>query len=193
LSLLYDRQDDEARAIASMKKAIAISTERHGADHYMTGYYQDALASLYLKANDLRSAEEASRSSLAVFSRALPSQQHLYVASARWTLGEILLRRGLPADAEAEFRASSDINAALTGPRSWRTARSSASLGWALIKDGKVAEGEPILVSARAQLLATVGPNDAATEEATARLVDYYRSRHRDAEADQAQRPGAKP
>jgi tetratricopeptide (TPR) repeat protein len=188
LSLLYDRQDDEARATEAMKKAIAISTKRHGADHYMTGYYRDALASLYLKANDLRSAEEASRSSLAVFSRALPSQQHLYVASARWTLGEILLRRGLPADAEAEFRASADINTALTGADSWRTARSTASLGWALIKDGKVAEGEPILVAARARLLATVGPHDVATQEATARLVDYYRSRHRDAEAEQVLR-----
>jgi len=193
LSLLYDRQDDETRAIEAMKKAIAISTKRHGAEHYMTGYYQDALASLYLKANDLRSAEEASRSSLAVFSRTLPSQQHLYVASARWTLGEILLRRGLPADAQAEFRASADINAALTGPDSWRTARSSASLGWALIKDDKVAEGEPILVAARARLLATVGPHDAATQEATARLFDYYRSRHRDAEADQLLRRAGKP
>jgi eukaryotic-like serine/threonine-protein kinase len=185
LSLLYDRQDDEARAIEAMKKAIAISTKRHGADHLMTGYYRDALASLYLKANDLPSAEEESRSSLAVFSRALASQQHLYVASARWTLGEILLRRGLTADAETEFRASAEINTALTGADSWRTARSSASLGWALITDGKVAEGEPILVAARARLLATVGPHDDATREATARLVEYYRSRHRDAEAVQ--------
>ena len=128
-----------------------------------------------------------------MFSRTLPSQQHLYVASARWTLGEILLRRGLPADAEAEFRASADINTALTGADSWRTARSTASLGWALIKDGKVAEGEPILVAARARLLATVGPHDPATHEATGRLVDYYRSRHRDAEAEQLLRGANKP
>jgi len=94
---------------------------------------------------------------------------------------------------QAEFRASADINAALTGPDSWRTARSSASLGWALIKDDKVAEGEPILVAARARLLATVGPHDAATQEATARLFDYYRSRHRDAEADQLLRRAGKP
>jgi tetratricopeptide (TPR) repeat protein len=192
LSLLYDRQNDEVRAIEAMKKAIAISTKRHGADHYMTGYYQDFLASLYLKANDLRNAEEASRSSLAVYSRALPSQ-HLYVASARWTLGEILLRRGLPADAEAEFRASADIDAALTGAESWRTARSTASLGWALTKEGKAAEGEPMLVAARARLIATLGPHDPASQEATARLVEYYRSRHRDTEAEQVLHGANKP
>jgi eukaryotic-like serine/threonine-protein kinase len=192
LSSLYDRQDDEPRAIKAILEAIAIATKRLGSNHYMTGYYLDALASLYLKENDLRAAEEVSRRSLAVFASSLPAQ-HLYVAGGRWTLGEILLRRGLPADAEAEFRASADINAALTGADSWRTARSSASLGWALIKDGKVAEGEPILVAARARLLATLGPHDGATQEATARLVDYYRSRHRDAEAEQVLRGASKP
>jgi eukaryotic-like serine/threonine-protein kinase len=192
LSSLYDRQDDEPRAIKAILEAIAIATKRLGSNHYMTGYYLDALASLYLKENDLRAAEEVSRRSLAVFASSLPAQ-HLYVAGGRWTLGEILLRRGLPADAEAEFRASADINAALTGADSWRTARSSASLGWAMIKDGKVAEGEPILVAARARLLATLGPHDGATQEATARLVDYYRSRHRDAEAEQVLRGASKP
>ena len=93
LSSLYDRQDDEPRAIKAMMEAIAIATKRLGPNHYMTGYYLDALASLYLKANDLRAAEEYSRRSLEVFAHSLPPQ-HLYVAGARWTLGEILLRRG---------------------------------------------------------------------------------------------------
>jgi eukaryotic-like serine/threonine-protein kinase len=192
LSSLYDRQDDEPRAIKAMLEAIAIATKRLGPNHYMTGYYLDALASLYLKANDLGAAEEVSRRSLEVFAHSLPPQ-HLYVAGARWTLGEILLRRGSPADAETEFRASADINTALAGSDSWRTARSTASLGWALIKDGKPAQGEPMLVAARARLLATVGAHDVATQEATARLVDYYHSRHRDAEAEQVLRGAGKP
>ncbi len=193
LSSLYDRQDDEPRAIKAILEAIAIATKRLGSNHYMTGYYLDALASLYLKENDLRAAEEVSRRSLDVFAHSSLPARHLYVASARWTLGEILLRRGLPADAEAEFRASADINAALTGADSWRTARSNASLGWALIKDGNVTEGEPTLVAARARLLGTLGAHDGATQEATARLVDYYRSRHRDAEAEQVLRGANKP
>jgi tetratricopeptide (TPR) repeat protein len=193
LSSLYDRQDDEPRAIKAMLEAIAIATKRLGANHYMTGYYLDALASLYLKENDLRSAEEVSRRSLEVLTHSSLPAQHLYVAGARWTLGEILLRRGLPADAEAEFRASADINTALTGAESWRTARSNASLGWALIKDGKVAEGETMLVAARTRLLETVGPHDAATQEATARLGEYYRIRHRDGEAEQLLRGPSKP
>jgi hypothetical protein len=138
-----------------------------------------------LKINDLRNAEEASKKSLEVFSHALASQQHLYVASARWTLGEILLRRGLPSDAAGQLRTSVDINAALSGGDSWRTARSNASLGWALIKEGKPAEGEPMLAAARARLVATLGVHDTATQEATARLVDYYRSQNRESEAEQ--------
>jgi hypothetical protein len=40
-----------------------------------------------------------------------------------------------------------------------------------------------MLVAARTQLLATVGAAHPATQLATARLAEYYRSRHRDAEA----------
>jgi hypothetical protein len=62
-----------------------------------------------------------------------------------------------------------------------------------LTKEGKAAEGEPMLVAARARLIATLGPHDPASQEATARLVEYYRSRHRDAEAEQILRGGNKP
>ena len=60
-----------------------------------------------------------------------------------------------------------------------------ASLGWALIKHDRAAEGEAMLTAARAKLLATAGARDPATQEASARLVEYYRSRHRDADAAQ--------
>jgi hypothetical protein len=112
----------------------------------------------------------------------LPSQ-HLYLASARQTLGEVLLNRGALAAAETEFRAAVDINTNLVGANHWRTARSAASLGWALIKNDKAAEGEPMLEAARSRLLSTVGAANPATQLATARLAEYYRSRHRDAEA----------
>ena len=95
------------------------------------------------------------------------------------------MRRGSLAAAEAELRAALDINTALAGPDSWRTARSAASLGWALIKRDRAAEGEAMLTAARAKLLATAGARDPATQEASARLVEYYRSHHRDADAAQ--------
>ena len=93
------------------------------------------------------------------------------------------MRRGSLAAAEAELRSSLDINTALAGADSWRTARSAASLGWVLIKRDKDAEGEPMLAAARSRLLAAVGAHHAATQEATDRLVEYYRATHRDAEA----------
>ncbi len=182
-SLLYDRKGDEARAIQSAQQAIAIETRVHGPDHFMTGYYLDALAELYWKTGELARAEDTIRQTLVVFSKSLP-EQHLYVASARQTLGEVLLSRGALAAAETELKAAVEINTNIVGADHWRTARSAASLGWALIESDRAAQGEPMLVAARTQLLATVGASHPATQLATARLVDYYRSRHRDADAD---------
>ncbi len=71
----------------------------------------------------------------------------------------------------------------LAGADSWRAGRSEASLGWTLIQRDKAAEGEPMLLAARKKLLATVGPQHPATQQATARLVEYYRAHHRDVDA----------
>jgi hypothetical protein len=95
----------------------------------------------------------------------------------------VLMRRGSLAAAETELNIALDMNAALAGPDSWRAARSEASLGWLLIARDKAAEGEPMLVAARSRLLTTVGPKHPATQQASARLVEYYRTHHRDAEA----------
>ena len=182
-SLLYDRQGDEDRAIKAIREAISIESKVHGPNHFLTGYYLDTLANLYLKTGDLARAEDTVRQSLAILAASLPGE-HLYVASARQTLGEVLMSRGALAPAETELRAAADINTALVGADHWRTARSAASLGWALIKSDEAAEGEPMLVNARARLLATVGARDPATQLATVRLAEYYRSRHRDADAN---------
>jgi hypothetical protein len=150
----------------------------------LTGYYLDALAGLYLKSNDLAAAEKFARQALAVYAQGLP-ERHLYVASTRQLLGEILVRRGDLAAAETELRAAIEINTALAGAGSWRTARSQSTLGWELILRGNAAAGEPMLVAARNRLIATVGPSHAATEWASARLAEYLKTRHRDAEAAQ--------
>jgi serine/threonine protein kinase/tetratricopeptide (TPR) repeat protein len=181
-SLLYDREGDESRAIDAIQDAIAIESKVHGREHFLTGYYLDALADLYWKTGDLARAEDTARQSLAALATSLKNE-HLYVASARQTLGEVLLSRGALGAAENELRAAVDINTNLVGADHWRTARSAASLGWALIKNDKAAEGEPMLAAARARLLSSVGPAHPATKLASARLAEYYRSRHRDAEA----------
>lgn len=182
LGVLYNREGDVPRAIASNQSALKITSDRLGAGHYMVGYYLEALAALYLKANDLPMAEADVRKALAIYGESLPAR-HLYVASARQTLGETLLRRGSLAAAEAELRAAWDMNMGLAGPDSWRTSRSQASLGWALIQRDKASEGEPMLLAARSKLMATVGLRHPATQQATAWLVDYYKAHHRDADA----------
>jgi serine/threonine protein kinase/tetratricopeptide (TPR) repeat protein len=182
LGILYDQEGDVTRAIAATQAALKITRDRRGSSYYTVGYYLDALANMFLKANDLPTAEADARQALAVYAQALPAR-HLYVASTHQVLGEVLLRRGSLAAAEAEFRTALDMNVGLAGPASWRVARSEASLGWALIARDKAVEGEPMLLAARSKLLATVGSQHPATQQTTARLVEYSRAHHRDAEA----------
>jgi eukaryotic-like serine/threonine-protein kinase len=182
LGVLYDREGDTPRAIEATETALKITRDRLGSNHYLSGYYLDSLANLFLKTGDLPTAEADAREALAVYAQALPAR-HLYVASTHQLLGEVLLRRGSLAAAEAEFRTALDMNLGLAGPASWRVARSEASLAWALIARDKAAEGEPMLLAARSKLLATVGSQHPATQQTTARLVEYYRAHHRDAEA----------
>jgi eukaryotic-like serine/threonine-protein kinase len=182
LGILFDRERDIPRAIAETQTALKITREHLGARHYLSGYYLDALANLYLKANDVPAAEDDARQALAVYALALPAR-HLYVATTHQLLGEVLLRRDALTEAESELRISLDINTGLAGPNSWRTARSEASLAWLLIARGRAAEGEPMLLAARSKLLSTVGAQHPATQQATTRLVEYYRAHHRNAEA----------
>ena len=148
----------------------------------MRGYYLNSLAHLKLQANDIKGAEADTREALAIYAATLPPR-HLYVASSRYLLGEILLRRRLLPEAESQLRAALDIDTALAGYDSWRSARSRASLGWVLIEEGKAAEGEPLLIAAQSRLLATVGGLHAETQQATSRLVQYYEEHHREADA----------
>jgi hypothetical protein len=99
------------------------------------------------------------------------------------------LRKGLLAEAETELRAALDLTSALAGPDSWRTARAEAGLGWTLIARGNFTDGEAMLASAQARLLAALGPNDDAARQAARRLAEYYHSRRRDAEADKVLAP----
>jgi hypothetical protein len=172
------------RAIDITRDAVRIASERLGATHYMRGYYLDSLAHLELQANDINGAEADTREALAIYAERLPPR-HLYVAASRYLLGEILLRRGLLHEAESEVRAAVDIDTALAGEDSWRAARSRASLGWVLIEEGKAAEGEPLLVAAQNRLLAALGVLHPDTQQATARLVQYYQAHHREADAAQ--------
>ncbi len=190
LGQLYAREGDAARGIASVTDAVRIATEQLGSEHYMTGYYIDQLASLYLQAGNLAAAENAARKALGIYAQAGLPARHLYVASSKQVLGEVLLRQGHAEQAQSEEREALEIDAALTGSDNWRSLRTAASLGWVLIHAGKADEGEPILVAAQKKLVATLGAKHPESQLATSRLMDYYRERHRDAAADQLLKAG---
>jgi eukaryotic-like serine/threonine-protein kinase len=182
LGILYGREGDLRRAMDSTEDAVRIATKRLGASSYLRGYFLDSLAHLKLLANDVNGAQADELQALAIYDATL-AKRHLYVASARYVLGEIFLRRRLLPEAETQLRTAVDIDMALAGPDNWQTARTQASLGWILLQEGKDTEGEPMLLAAQSRLQATVGAQHPETQQATSRLVQYYREHHRDADA----------
>ncbi len=183
LGVLYDREGDLPRALEAAQIAVKIASDKLGGKHYLTGYYLDSLATQYMKVGDLPAAERTARQALAVYGQSLLPARHLYVASARQLLGDILVQRGSPAAAESELRAAVDLTTALAGSDSWRTARAQASLAWALIQRDKAAEGLPLMTAAQRHLVKVLGARNPATEWATQRLADYLKAHHREAEA----------
>jgi serine/threonine protein kinase len=182
LGTVYEREGDPGRAMKVTQDAVRIASERLGPDHYLVGYFKDAVAKLYLDAGDLDAAESTARKVVAIYEKSLPAR-HLFVAATRHLLGEVLLRRGQLTDAERELRAALDIDLASGGLGDWRAARTEASMGWLLIAENNAAEGEPMLVTARAKLLKSLGPLHPEVALASDRLAQYYRSHHRDADA----------
>jgi tetratricopeptide (TPR) repeat protein len=182
LGTLYGREGDLRRAMDSTEDALRIATKRLGASSYMRGYFLDSLARLKLLADDVNGAQADVLEALRIYDTAL-AKRHLYIASAHYVLGEVFLRKRMLPEAEAQLRTAVDIDAALAGADNWQTARSQASLAWILVQDGKDAEGEPMLTAAQGRLQATVGAQHPDAQQATSRLVQYYREHHRDDDA----------
>lgn len=186
LTLLAEVRENQGRvseAITLLEDALSI-TQRIGAGkEWRAAYFEDSIANLNLKSGRLDAAEEHVRAALSI-SRKLPTGDSLYVASSELLLGEILLAQGKPADAAAALRESVAISMKLEkGMESWRTARSLSVLGTALSRLGQDAEAESLLVQSHQILVRTVGADDEKTRAARQRLLDFLRSRGREAEA----------
>jgi eukaryotic-like serine/threonine-protein kinase len=182
LGTIYQREGNPDRAMALSEDALKIAVGRLGPAHYLVGYFLDALANLYLLDDNLTAAESNARRALLVYELSLPAR-HLYVAATRHLIGEVLMRSGQFTLAETELRSALDLDLSLAGAGNWRTARTEASLGWLLIQENKTDEGERKLAAAQKQLYTTLGRQHPEVMLATARLSEYYRAHHRDAEA----------
>jgi tetratricopeptide (TPR) repeat protein len=179
---LYERRGEYRRAIATVNDAIGLTKSRLGPNHFLTGYRIDLLANLYLASGDIEAAESSAREALRIYAKSLPPE-HLYIASTHQLLGDILIERNQLRTAEGELKTALDLNQRLAGADSWRAARSEASLGWALIRDGDAPQGAVLLAKAQSRLMQTLGAQDASTRQASKHLLEYYRAHHRDADA----------
>jgi eukaryotic-like serine/threonine-protein kinase len=184
LGALYAREGLPGLAMQSAQQALRVGQLRLDPGHYYLGYYYDAIANLYLQANDLQAAENNALKALDIYASTLPAR-HLYVAATRQLLGEVYLRRNSLPAAEEQLRQALEIETALAREDNWRTFRTNASLGWVLILKNDLAQGEPMLTQAQKDLVATLGAAHPESAQATTRLIGYLHTHHRDAEAQQ--------
>jgi tetratricopeptide (TPR) repeat protein len=118
---VYEHQGDLPRAIEAAAEAASIWSQSRGKDNYLTGWYLEGLARLYLKAGNVAAAETNLRAAMTIYAASLPAR-HLYIAAAHGELGEIDLRTvlisaGKFAEGEALLKAAQSALLAGVGPR----------------------------------------------------------------------------
>jgi serine/threonine-protein kinase len=95
---------------------------------------------------------------------------HVEIGRALQAHGEVKLRLGDAASAEALLREALGIRTAALGGSHWLVAETESMLGEALAAQGRHAEAQPLLVGAYERLVAQRGAADRYTREARARL-----------------------
>lgn len=107
------------------------------------------------------------------------------------SLGRVHLSLDRPDEAEAVLREAYRVRRDGLGPDHWHVAASGLELGRALARQSRVAEAQPFLEESHRLLRSRFGPGDERTAEARTALVEHYRSRGMEAEAQALQATGA--
>ena len=181
---LYQQRGEYVKAIAKVREAIEITKRASGERDFMVAYYLDSLANLELKVGRTTDALANVQTALGIYRDTLPAE-HLYIASAEYLLGEILVERKDAAHAVEPLRHSIAVASQAKDAPQWRAARSQSTLGVALAQLGQHQEAEELLLGSYRVLLKELGADDALTRSAHQRALDFLRARGRGHEAAQ--------
>jgi Tfp pilus assembly protein PilF len=168
-------EQDYRSAEKLMREAVAIHKNAGSSEAHRIGYLQTLLATVLLKQGGTAEAEQMLRDTLELYGRSLPPD-HQYVSSTEYYLGEALLGGRKFADAEAVLSASMNRWKRSDAP-AWRAARSKNSLAEALVRQGRIKEGERYLVETFRELSADEGADKEAKDRARERLERFYLDR----------------
>jgi serine/threonine protein kinase len=168
LAMLHEKQKLYPRAIENLREALAIRDKVSSKPDGDKGYLIDSIANLYYKMGNLADAEREVRAALEIYATTLASD-HMYVASSKELLGEILFARGDAEGAESALRQAIPIWQAKDVTQS-RRARAQSTLAAVLHERGHLAEAESLLVESVQILSAQRGDRDELTMKARERL-----------------------
>jgi tetratricopeptide (TPR) repeat protein len=181
---LYQQRGEYVKAIAKVREAIDITRRSGGERDFMVAYYLDSLANLELKVGRTADALADVQTALDIYRETL-SAEHLYIASAEYLLGEILVARKDAVHAVEPLRHSVAVASQAKDAPQWRAARSQNTLGVALAALGQYPEAEELLIGSYRVLFRELGADDALTRTAHQRALDFLRARGRSHEAVQ--------
>ena len=160
---------DEAFQYA--KDALSSSEITLGKDHYMTGYYHVGFAIVFFEQGDYDPAKRLIEDALEIYAKTLPANHEFIAAAYHWQ-GEVLLGAGEYREAQEALENAigrwdgSDASA-------WRIARSQSALGEALVRQGKLTEGEQLMVQSYKVLVQDKDADPLAVHRARDRLRDH--------------------
>jgi serine/threonine protein kinase/TolA-binding protein len=155
-------------AEALLKEALAIHAASGSTVNYQIGYLETVLG---LVLNQQKRGSESIPLLKDALSRLVSSlpENHQYIASAEYHLGEALLLDGDAKAAEQILRQSAD-RWARSGAPAWRAARSRNAMGEALMKQDRISEATEVLNSTLRELESDVTADVGAKETARSRL-----------------------
>jgi len=169
-------------ALAHMEESESI---RRAATPPQAPEHAHALSDLgYIRliSGDNAGAEHALRESAAAYDALGPVNEEQR-GRTLVALGMAHLALGRPADAESPLRDALALRERLVGASSWQTANVRSLLGACVLRLGRPADAEPLLTKAAEDMTADPGAPGPRAREAVQRVIDFYESRAREADA----------
>lgn len=169
-TVLHDK-GDLGDAESAIREALALDTEMLGGDHPRVGYALMALGMLLHDKPDHAAAEQALVDSLAIYENALGADSQ-YTASVLTELGAVMNSAGRSEEGLDVLQRALSIREQDYAPEHPLVAGTRAELADALLRLGRLAEAEPMLLSSVDALKASPGRRQQRAAEALKRYYD---------------------
>jgi serine/threonine protein kinase/Tfp pilus assembly protein PilF len=183
-TLVAERKYREAEPF--YKQALAIHEKVLGDEHPQLALDLANLAEVHRVLGDLPSAESENRRALAILRAKVPPTD-FRTRFVLVNLATVLDEKGAPAglrEAEGLLREVIATNRTSPPPDPWDAAKAEGELGGCLLKQGKYAAAEPLLVGSFPTLRDKIGINDRArVDNALDWIIELYRREGKPAKA----------